>query len=381
MPAVKTPKISGVWDKFEATRAELSTALIERHEEIDLALCALICQQHLLLVGPPGTAKSLVAESVRQWIDGARSLTIHCCKDTTRNVAFGPLKLSALKDDRTERALKGGAADVDVLILEEVFKAGPAVLDMFLMLMNERVYREGLVSSQTPLKFLLGVSNEWSPDGCEAALSAFFDRFLFRKAVRPVSRNGIESLVGLPIDGEPPPHDTTPQLSTTVTIKELETAKNRSEKIQFTEEAGDAFFKLYDELTKDGIQPGDRRLKQSVKAAQAYAYLEGADEVRPEHLQILEHILWTEPMEQPARCAKIVSKLANPILSQINDLRTQAESVFAKSTPTDAVPKLQEIQKEILKLSSHPKKEAAKNHVGELIKKSYNKVIGAKEEA
>lgn len=106
--------------KFATVRKELSAALIEREEEIDLALTAVLCKQHVLLVGPPGTAKSLAVDCVKEWITGARKFTVHCCKDTLRNMTFGPVKLSALKQDRSERALEGGAADCHLLILEEV---------------------------------------------------------------------------------------------------------------------------------------------------------------------------------------------------------------------------------------------------------------------
>ena len=112
--------VSTLQQKFSQAKGEMGATLVERGEEIELALTALLCQQHLLLVGGPGTAKSLVVETLRSWIVGARSLTIHCCKDTTRGVAFGPVKLTSLKQDKMERALEGGAADVEILILEEV---------------------------------------------------------------------------------------------------------------------------------------------------------------------------------------------------------------------------------------------------------------------
>ena len=59
-----------VQTKFQTTRSELGASLIERHEEIDLMLAALLAGEHCLLVGPPGTAKSTLADSLVSWIAG-----------------------------------------------------------------------------------------------------------------------------------------------------------------------------------------------------------------------------------------------------------------------------------------------------------------------
>jgi MoxR-like ATPase len=326
------PAVPSIQAKFVTTRKEMNAALIERDDEIDLALTGLIAQQHLLLVGPPGTAKSLVVESVRQWIDGAKSLTVHCCKDTTRNVAFGPVKLSALKDDRTERALAGGAADVHVLILEEVFKAGPAVLDMFLMLMNERVYREGLVAAKAPLRLLLGVSNEWSPEGCETALAAFFDRFLLRRAVQPIrTQEGLRRLIALPVEGVATDRSHAPKLSTSISLEEIDRAHADAMKLEFSPDAGEGFMAIHKELCKEGIIPGDRRLKQSVTAVQAFAYLTGSPQVTPDHLEVLAHCLWVDPAEQPQKAAAVVARIANPSGMKVNALLLEVEQIIAEA--------------------------------------------------
>lgn len=339
-----SPAIS-VQQKFADARKAMKAALIERDEEIDLALTALIAQEHILLVGVPGTAKSLIVETLRQWMDGASSLTIHCCKDTTRNVAFGPIKLSAMKEDRIERELSGGAADVEVLILEEVFKAGPAVLDMFLMLMNERVYREGLVAADAPLKLILGVSNEWSPEGCEAALAAFFDRFLFRKAVSPISPKGRRELLKRSTLNDPCKAEFPHKLS----ALELERATKAAKELPWSVDAKKAMWAAVEELSKEGINPGDRRLYKAVTAVRAYAWLCGAKRVENNHLTILSHVLWDDPTEQPAKCAKIVLKHSRGKAAVVEELLKQAEDA-ADGKPAEATAKVQDITGKIAEM-------------------------------
>src|SRR3954468_20944208 len=91
-----------VQEKFVTTRKELSTALIERDEEIDLVLTALVCREHPLLVGQPGTAKSLLLDSLMAWMRGRR-FTVLFTKFTTPEEVFGPISVAGLKEDRYRR--------------------------------------------------------------------------------------------------------------------------------------------------------------------------------------------------------------------------------------------------------------------------------------
>jgi len=59
-------------EKFSQARKELTSALIERDEEIDLLLTALVANEHVLLVGPPGCGKSLLLDSLLSWTGGSK---------------------------------------------------------------------------------------------------------------------------------------------------------------------------------------------------------------------------------------------------------------------------------------------------------------------
>ena len=106
--------------KLNAVRGELNAALIERQEEIDCGLLALLTSEGFLGVGPPGTAKSYIGHLFAAALEGARVFEVLLTMFTPPEAIFGPLKLSALKADKYERVLDGGAADCEVLVLDEV---------------------------------------------------------------------------------------------------------------------------------------------------------------------------------------------------------------------------------------------------------------------
>src|SRR5436190_17135120 len=100
------PDADPVHEKFAATRKELSSALIEREDEVDLVLTALVANEHVLLVGPPGCGKSLLLDSVLAWT-GGRKFSILLTKFSVPEELCGPVSLTGLKEDRYVRVTAG----------------------------------------------------------------------------------------------------------------------------------------------------------------------------------------------------------------------------------------------------------------------------------
>ena len=105
--------------KFAAMRADLSAALIEREQEIDLCLTALVAREHVLLVGPPGTAKSMLSDAIVRWLDGSR-FQILLTKFTTPEEVFGPVSLAGLKSDHYRRITTGKLPEAQVAFVDEI---------------------------------------------------------------------------------------------------------------------------------------------------------------------------------------------------------------------------------------------------------------------
>jgi MoxR-like ATPase len=224
-------------------------------------------------------------------------------------------------------------------------------------------------SSRSPLKLCVAASNEWPSPESGKELSALLDRFLFRKEVRTIrTAAGRHRLLW--------GRDHTPRLSTCITAEEIDTAHAAARALPWSDEAKEALAEVLRELAKEGIQPGDRRQFKAVGAAQAFAYLGGADQVEPEHLEVLAHVLWDSPEEQPEKAAAVVGRVANPTGMQVNGLLLEVEEVLAGTDVKQlaqaaaAAAKLQEVHKRLGALRGADARVArAREYVQEQIKR------------
>jgi MoxR domain in the MoxR-vWA-beta-propeller ternary systems len=170
--------------KFAVARKEMGDALIERRGEVDVVLTGLICQEHPLLVGPPGTGKSLLLDSLLAWTGTAKRFTCLFSKFSTPEEVFGPISVAGLKADQYRRVTTDKLPEAHFAFLDEIFKASSAILNTMLRILNERTYENGDGTMRLcPLRLCVAASNEFPTDDGGKELGALFDRFLLRKKV------------------------------------------------------------------------------------------------------------------------------------------------------------------------------------------------------
>jgi MoxR-like ATPase len=158
---------------------------------VEAILLAAVAGEHVLVIGPPGTAKSEAARRVAGAL-GGRYFEYLLGKFTEPSELFGPVDLRRLKEGVLETATAGMLPEADVAFLDEIFAGSTAILNTLLGLLNERVFRRGNTIIQCPLRICIGASNAL-PE--EEHLAAFADRFLLRCFVQPVDDPMLEALL------------------------------------------------------------------------------------------------------------------------------------------------------------------------------------------
>lgn len=273
-------------EKLASVARELGQVFVERTEVVEGALAALLAGQHVLLVGPPGTAKSMLADAVCRRIDGARYFQWLLTKFTTPEEVFGAVSLKALERDEYRRVTTNKLPEAHIAFLDEVFKASSSILNALLTLLNERCFDNGSERIETPLITLFGAANEL-PE--EDELSAVYDRFLVRFVVDYIEEDYrfLRMLSSEPSDAV-----------TVLTPDELAALSRAAAQIQIPETVLARVVELRGALKEAEVVASDRRYRQSLGLLRGLALLRGRDGVGDEELLFLEHVLWTDPAER-----------------------------------------------------------------------------------
>ena len=183
-------KIVELRQKFNALRDYLNSKVVGHQEMVDAILLGLLAGENVVMIGAPGTAKSMIATLLADAIQGAKVFKYLLTKYTDYAELFGTIDVSELaKGNYTRRW--SPIVSSDIIFLDEIFKANSAILNSLLSLLNEHIIYDSMTGQSIPTsnKLVIGASNE-IPE--EEELRALYDRFPIKIFVKYISTSHID---------------------------------------------------------------------------------------------------------------------------------------------------------------------------------------------
>ncbi|MEM1415069.1 MAG: AAA family ATPase [Myxococcota bacterium] len=292
--------------KLQLVARQLERTFLGKSEVVRLMLVAALAGEHMVLIGPPGTAKSALVRLFSRLVQ-AQYFEYLLTRFTEPNEIFGPIDIQAFRGGEYRRRTEGMLPEAEIVFLDEVFKANSAILNSLLSVLNERVYTVGGKVVKVPLISAFGASNEVPND---EDLMAVFDRFLLRVQSNNLDSYHFHELLLKGIDHEVAKitggYDA---IQPVLTSQELHGVHaDFAPRMKFSEEFLAAYKGLVFQIRSEGVSLSDRRAIKMLKLFAASALLDGRPQADPSDFFILRHV-WNN-LDQ----AEILEGIVGPVL-------------------------------------------------------------------
>ena len=303
---------------FQELARQMGAQFLDKQEIIRLMTVSAIAGEHMVIVGPPGTAKSAMIDMFAKLID-ARFFEYLLTRFTEPNELFGPVDIAAFREGRYTRRLENMLPTAEIVFLDEIFKSNSAILNSLLHVINERKFQNGPEVVQVPLISLYAASNEVPNDD---NLAAMFDRFLVRVLSDNLDSYHFHELMkkGVSLElrkmtgrsflapGDAPGRQGG-ELRPVISARELRQIQQNFDKFMaFPEEFLTKYKGLVFQIRSEGISVSDRRAVKLLKLFAASAVFDGRTRVHDGDFFILRHI-WNN-LDQ----VELLEEIVNPIV-------------------------------------------------------------------
>lgn len=317
----------------------MNRGIYEKETEISLSLLAALAGESIILLGPPGVAKSMVARQLKTAFKDAHSFEYLMSRFSTPDEIFGPVSIQKLKSSDTyERAVEGYLPTADVVFLDEIWKAGPAIQNTLLTVINEKLFRNGNKEMHLPLKLLVAASNELPAK--DEGLEALWDRFVIRIESRPIKKES--NFRAMLLDSHADFSGSTGGLGHAdfannadfselkITGEEYAEWSENINRIGVKEEVLDVISVIRKSLRavnmdeaaeRRNIYVSDRRWKNIARLLRTSAFMQDREEVDCCDLLPIYHCLWQEPEERDAIRTIVIRALFAPLAEKLVEMK------------------------------------------------------------
>jgi MoxR-like ATPase len=252
-------------------REEVSKAVVGHDEAVELMLIAALARGHVLLEGPPGTAKTLLAQAMARVL-GADFQRVQFTPDTTPAELVGQMVMRG-----GELVLERGAIFTNVLLADEINRTPPRVQAGLLEAMQERhVTMRGRTYFIDPPFFVMATQNPYEHEGVYPITESQLDRFLIKVDLEYGDEAAEFRTLDLPHRGVIP--DMLGEISPLLGQRAFLVAQEAVDEVYVPEEVAMAVVRVVRQTrTTEGIELGasPRASRHLLTAAKARAAAEG----------------------------------------------------------------------------------------------------------
>ena len=319
--------------KMSQIFVEMNNLFVERDELIKLMELAIVTGTNLLMLGPPGTAKSAITYELCGRIENANYFQWMLNKTSDPSEILGPFSVKEMENDKFMRITTGKLPEAHIAFMDEVFKSNAPTLNALLTIMNEHIFYNDGKPVEVPLISMFGASNEPPED---ESLDAMYDRFIFRMNVQYIhdaankkrmhsnyvdNRAGLLNLVN----------------KTTITLAEVQALQAAAKTVKVPKDIINKFIRLISDLDRQAVHISDRRQNECFKVMQGSAVLAGRNSVTLDDFKSLVYVLWEKEEHIPLIESSLL-KMVNPyddrfkeLKENFNQVKTDIESITDSS--------------------------------------------------
>jgi len=317
-------------------RNKLLSLFVGRETEILASLTSLVSGEPLILVGPPGTAKTALIESLAKMIN-ARYFYYLLTRFTEPDELLGPLDIVALREGRYERIIRNRLPEAEIVFLDEIFKASSAIRNILLDIILNKRYLNGTDYKRLPMISLFTASNEISTD---AEDQAFYDRLTLRVFVKYVSNDMWSELLDKGVVLPAIQQEIKPVTSAEYFRQLQQLTILRAQTIVNTPELKNKLLESFSYLKNEGIEISDRRKIKilyisaaiSIVSAEENISLESiADALRLTAIYTEDDIVKVERVIQKAKLS-IYQEIIQQLMTITSEIRNGIETLNREQT-------------------------------------------------